>query len=173
VSDGEKRGLEDPASVETEPTALRSQLGALFILLPVFGVIWVLFRYLPAAGDWIGEKTDQVMERVETPGEVSEIPASEPAELSGIAAGTPVTVKSGDLVSFRQQILEQLSSAGRVEVRHLALSDDETRMVAALQLTEESGESRLVEVFFERDEFGRYLSTDDSPIGISLKLWSE
>lgn len=90
--------------------------------------------------------------------------------------GTSVGTEASDdsLAPFRRQILEQLGGPERVEVRHLARSDDGARMVAALRLSGEAGEAaRLVEVFFERDDFGRYLSTEDAPVESRLTLWPE
>lgn len=46
-------------------------------------------------------------------------------------------------------------------------------MVAALRVVDGEGEAELIEVFFERDEFGRYRSTMDAPIEEPLTLWSE
>jgi len=174
VSEDEHQGIEDPQSEEEERPPLKNQIVALLTLLPVVGVLWLLVEYLPAAGDWIGETVDGVVSVddkeeaenleeavVETEAVVPEVPVIE----AGIPRANPD--------SFRQQIVEQLGGVGRAEVRHLAVSDDETRLVAALEVTSPEGAKKLIEVFFERDEFGRYLSSDDSPVDTPLKLWAE
>lgn len=147
---------------------MKNQILALLTLLPVVGVLWLLIQYLPVVGDWMGETADKVVSGAEMV-ELSPQDEAKPAETPQPAL--PPERQSPDF--FREQIVEQLGGADRVEVRHLALSDDETRLVAALQLTDDEGGKELVEVFFERDEFGRYLSTDDSPVDHPLKLWAE
>lgn len=158
----------DPRPGAAEGAALKSQVGALVVLVLVFGAIWLLFRYLPAGGDWIAEKTGQV---------IGDAPAEEEGTeklLSTTVETETNAVPRGEIPgSYREQIVAQLGGPGRVEVRHLALSQDGTRMVAALQLTGEDGKKRLVEVFLEEDEFGRFLSAEDSPDGVALKLWSD
>jgi hypothetical protein len=74
---------------------------------------------------------------------------------------------------YRSQIVEQLGGPDRVELRHLAIADDGKKMVAALKVIDDDGNSRLIEIIFERDEFGRYLSTADAPVDEPLKLWKE
>ena len=74
---------------------------------------------------------------------------------------------------YRAQIVEQLGGPERAEVRYLALSDDSSEMVVSLKVTDAEGEEKLIEVFFERDNFGRYLSTGDSPLESQLTLWTD
>ncbi|MEM6279958.1 MAG: hypothetical protein AAF733_10800, partial [Verrucomicrobiota bacterium] len=73
---------------------------------------------------------------------------------------------------FKAQLAEQLGGEVVAEVRHLALSDDEARMVAAITW-KDGRQPPLVEIFFERDEFGRYLSTEDAPLEAPITLWAE
>ncbi|MEM7601040.1 MAG: hypothetical protein AAF357_06445 [Verrucomicrobiota bacterium] len=176
MSEEEKQIVEDPMEAEREPQPLKNQVGALLVLLVVFGAVWGLFKILPEVGDWIGDTADTVITKE---GEellpVSTVEPPPPAkESSPEREIDPVSTESPNQLDFyRQQIIEQLGGEEKVEVRHLALSQDETRMVVALKIKAVEAGSGLVEVFFEQDEFGRFLSTDDSPLDELLKLWSE
>ncbi|MEM1444394.1 MAG: hypothetical protein AAGF67_18760, partial [Verrucomicrobiota bacterium] len=144
--------------------------------------VWLLFQYLPLFGDWLGEKaddvvgtqTDEEIEEVQT-----EVPPPEPVaalvetETEQNPDGSPpIQAPDGKLGHFRSQLVEQLGGDSVVTVRHLALSDDESRMVAAIAW-KDGREPALAEIFFERDEFGRYLSSDDAAVKTQIKLWSD
>ncbi|MDF1862852.1 MAG: hypothetical protein P1U87_21730 [Verrucomicrobiales bacterium] len=154
-----------------DPPAPVEQLKAALVLIPALGILWLVIHYLPGFGDWMGKLSDQVV------GEVTAGGTSDEEEEGGKEESTPSTASPDSAPSpatdYRSQIVEQMGGPDRVEVRHLALADDEKKMVAALQVIDNEGNSRLIEVFFERDEFGRYLSTGDSPVDQPLKLWKE
>ncbi|MDF1656574.1 MAG: hypothetical protein P1U58_03110 [Verrucomicrobiales bacterium] len=173
MSEEENKVIEDPLTGESEPVSMMSQLGSLMILLVVSGAIWVLFKYLPAAGDWMGKAVDEVI-AIDEADEKEEKPSKPESggKSSGVSSDPPKD-SSVSMFSYREQIIEQMGGQDLVEVRHLAISDDKEKMVVALQVTDASGEKQLVEMFFERDEFGRYLSTADSPGETQLKLWAE
>jgi hypothetical protein len=172
---------------KTEKPGWKSQVLGLVTLLPVLGLLWLALTWTPKLGDWMGSKADWIlgeesMAEDETvgavPGETNPLLADPPGESTEPESGEkspPEKPGPGDsmVVGFRSQIVEQLGGAGRVEVRHLALSEDEARMVAALKLLDSDGKSELVEVFFEQDEFGRFHSVEYSPIEKPVKLWSE
>ncbi|MDF1826538.1 MAG: hypothetical protein P1U68_17980 [Verrucomicrobiales bacterium] len=169
----EDSNQEEP-SVSEEAAAdpgVKNQLLALFTLLPVLGLLWLLIQYLPAVGDWMGEAADKVV-GTEEPGDREDKASPSEPDIPVLASGT-VEATADTKGSYREQIVEQLGGSGTVELRHLAISDDREKMVAALELAEESGGKRLIEIFFERDEFGRYLSTEDSPLDFQIKLWGE
>ncbi|MGY8639704.1 MAG: hypothetical protein ACKVJU_01275 [Verrucomicrobiales bacterium] len=44
-------------------------------------------------------------------------------------------------------------------------------MIASLKITPESGDAKLIEVLFERDDFGRYISIEDSPLDTQITIW--
>ena len=163
-----------PSKAESEETASpKNQIVALLTLLPVLGILWLTMQYLPKFGDWMGAKADSVVKSVsgDTDSDSSgEAPAvsDDPGELED-----PVSSADTARAEFISQIVEQLGGERKVEVRHLAVSDDGERIVAALKLFEGTEGGRLVEVFFERDEFGRFHSSEDSPVSEKLVLWSE
>ncbi len=184
-----------PSKAESEETASpKNQIVALLTLLPVLGILWLTMQYLPKFGDWMGAKADSVVKSVsgdtdsdssgeapavsddpgelEDPGPSSEVVPVAPGRDSLSARG-PVSSADTARAEFISQIVEQLGGEGKVEVRHLAVSDDGERIVAALKLFEGTEGGRLVEVFFERDEFGRFHSSEDSPVSEKLVLWSE
>lgn len=177
---------ETPSSEDSkEPASPKNQLVALLTLLPVLGVLWLVMTYLPKFGDWMGDKADSVVQTV-TGDESSEATVVgdrvEPSEKAAPIEATVAAVaneRANNGVSllataeFKTQIIEQLGGSQKAEVRHLAISDDGERIVAALKLKSEDGGGSLVEVFFERDEFGRFLSTEESPIPDRLTLWGE
>ena len=163
-------------------TSTADQLKAVLVLIPVLGFLWLVIQYLPKAGEWIGDRTGQLLGSEESAGkgeDAEKEPAPEPGNRESEAAGSvsqaggkekkPPAANS----DYRSQIVEQLGGPDRAEVRYLALSDDASGIVASLKVTAENGEADLVEVFFERDNFGRYISTEDSPIDTKLTLWTE
>ncbi len=183
---------ESPTGVDSREQATpRNQMVALLTLLPVLGVLWLTMHYLPKFGDWMGEKADSVVSAVgveesEEEGDAVKVEVSqgsaaegEPDKVALEASGEALTlVKPGGMTEggtahFKSQIIEQLGGAEKVEVRHLAVSDDGERIVAALKLGKAPAGGGLVEVFFDRDEFGRFISTEDSPVSERLVLWSE
>lgn len=189
MSDQPKSAAEDPVEYKAgrpgdgdgpgkKEVSPKNQLVGLLLLLVVFGILWGIAKGMPLLNTWMDEKRVAIMEGESGAGEkeAAETPAPDPAMTQNDqSAPTPAVPQATALSTdrFRSQIIEQMGGAEKVEVRHLAISDDEKRMVAALRLAGEGGEARLIEVFFERDEFGRYLSTEDSPVDVPLKLWSE
>ena len=189
MSDQPKSAAEDPAEYKAgrpgdddgsgkKEVSPKNQLVGLLLLLVVFGILWGIAKGMPILNTWMDEKRVAIMEGESGAGEKenAETPAPAPAVAQNdnsapFPAAPQMVTPSTD--RFRSQIMEQMGGAEKVEVRHLAISDDEKRMVAALRLAGEGGEAELIEVFFERDEFGRYLSTEDSPVDVPLKLWSE
>jgi len=193
VSEPEK----DPETLSREdskePASPQNQLLALLTLLPVLGVLWLVMTYLPKFGDWMGAKADSVVQTVTgeksseeaAPVENEEVTVGDQVDLSEMAVPLDATVpdvanvrtnnEASLLVTaeFETQIIEQLGGPQRAEVRHLAISDDGERIVAALKLKSEDGGGSLIEVFFERDEFGRFLSSEESPVSGRLTLWGE
>lgn len=157
-----------------EVQSWQGKVGAMATLALVLGFLWLVFQYLPTASDWLAGKTTAVLVSEEEGKVDIELPVEPSKEvrvpLKEEKLRTPVRSASA-LDYFRTQLVEQWQGEGEMEVRHLALSDDETRMVAALQIRREE-EISLVEVYLERDEFGRYLSKDDSELGFSFKIWS-
>lgn len=188
---------ESPSAVELkEPASPKNQLVALLTLLPVLAVLWLVIQYLPKFGDWMGAKADSVVSAVSGEGGSSpdangpEGPSSQDESINAVAAlpaesGQSILKKSpieshGSVsdstpmkAGFEAQIIDQLGGSGKVAMRHLAISDDNERMVAALKINDESGGNDLIEVFFDRDEFGRFVSTEDSPVSEKLVIWSE
>ena len=172
-------GDRDSSGSQGADTDWKRSVGGLVLLIPVLGFLWVVLHYVPKLGDVMETAADRLVERgaaEEAPSEMEEngaLPEETPGK-GGSPGSDSVSAREGGslLGAFRAQIIEQLGGDG-VEVRHLALSDDETRMVAALRVVDGEGESELIEVFFERDEFGRYRSTKDAPMEEPLTLWSE
>lgn len=154
---------------------MKNQIIALLTLLPVLGILWLVVQYLPALGDWMGKAVDEVVTTDEASKNEDQEKPPEPdiGEKPFGVSSDPLQELSVSTTSYREQIIEQMGGADLAEVRHLAISDDQEKMVVALQITDTSGERQLIEVFFERDEFGRYLSTADSPVETQLKIWSE
>lgn len=162
----------------------KGQVKALLTLVPVLGVLWAIVHFLPKFTDW----TEKKMEGLNSDGAVavSEKPGSIPAGEGGIEAESleakveetaepVVSSASGELKEYLQlQLIEQLGGPEKIEVRHIALTEDETRMVAAVKIIEdEQGSHILREIYFERDEFGRYEPREDSEFAERLKLWSD
>ena len=196
MSETEKEPESPLSAAEGEPASPKNQLVALLTLLPVLGVLWLVMQYLPKLGDWMGDKAESVVgaatvgensdskadasveaapqenstDTVATPPSESGRPASIDSEASSHAL---VSESSAEKAGLKAQIIEQLGGSNNVEVRHLAISDDSERMVAALKINDDSGAGGLVEVFFDRDEFGRFISSGDSPVPEKLVLWSE
>lgn len=180
------------AGAPAEKPSVGEQVRALLILLPVFGALFLLFHYLPGIGDRIGAVADRVTtsDSDDRSGDESaewttDSDPSEPARapVEGAASdgetdrpGGGSRPDAGCLDSYRAQIVEQLGGPDRVEVRHLAASDDGARLVAAVRFGDGDGEGpgpRLLEIYFERDEFGRFLSEDSEFVDERLTLWSE
>jgi hypothetical protein len=159
-----------PAGIrKKDPPAPVEQLKAALVLIPVLGVLWLVVHYLPKFGDWMGAQTDRIVGEVRagnSSGKGARGPENVPSAASPDSASSPVP-------GYRSQIVEQLGGPDRVELRHLAIADDGKKMVAALKVIDDDGNSRLIEIIFERDEFGRYLSTADAPVDEPLKLWKE
>ncbi|MEM6280385.1 MAG: hypothetical protein AAF733_12965, partial [Verrucomicrobiota bacterium] len=61
MEEEENQRIEGPPSLEEEPQSVRSQLGALVVLLLVAGTVWLLFQYLPVFGDWLGGKANEIV----------------------------------------------------------------------------------------------------------------
>ncbi|MEM6915314.1 MAG: hypothetical protein AAF491_02015 [Verrucomicrobiota bacterium] len=178
MEEEEKQRIEGSPSLEEEPQSVRGQLGALVVLLLVAGTVWLLFQYLPVFGDWLGGKANEIVGReteVEKEGRETGISPPEPEiSLAEVPPdqSSPISASRGTLDHFRKQLVEQLGGDSVVVVRHLALSDEEDRMVAAIAW-KDGREPALAEVFFERDEFGRYLSSEGAVSDSEIKLWSE
>ncbi len=181
-----------PEVESKEPPSPKNQLVALLTLLPVLGVLWLLMQYLPKLGDWMGDKAgsmasavsgkenfplvainteEPVSEKNSTEGEIGSLvsDSKERADKGPLAPSDSTSQKE----SYRSQIVEQFGGAEKVEIRHLSVSNDSERMVVALKVHHESEDSALIEVFFERDDFRRYISSEDSPVPEKLVLWSE
>ncbi len=71
----------------------------------------------------------------------------------------------------RRVILDALGGDERVEVRHIAFSDDGEAMVAAVIFRDPDGTARPEEILFAKDQFGRYVSEGDAPIERTIKIW--
>lgn len=72
------------------------------------------------------------------------------------------------VTNARIQISKALGEKASVE--HVAFSRDDSTMVAAIRMTD-SGE--ILEIYFEMDEFGRYISVPDSPVDKEIKIWKK
>ncbi|MDF1741078.1 MAG: hypothetical protein P1U86_18090 [Verrucomicrobiales bacterium] len=175
---------ESPTGVDSQESAApKNQMVALLTLLPVLGILWLTMQYLPKFGDWMGEKADSVVSAVsgeESAGAPAKDSQGSPAEGGADETGlkpspkvSPVVKVASGTAEFKSQIIEQLGGIDKVEVRHLAVSDDGERIVAALKLGDGPAGGSLIEVFFDRDEFGRFISTEDSPVSERLVLWGE
>lgn len=155
---------------EKPEVSIKNQMLGLVLLLVVFGVIYLIMKGMPKMNEWIDTKRKAFVEGVEVPAVKS---SSEPEPGIPPAEVEVEEKKARPDPEYGAQIVEQLAGMGEVEVSHLAISEDETEMVAALRVEKEGSEARLFEVFFERDKFGRYISTPDSPVDVELKLWQE
>jgi len=172
--DQSEENQENEAATEEKPeVSMKNQLLGLVLLLLVFGVLYLVMQGMPKLTGWIDSKRVEIVggaekkieegtETAELEPELSEEPAAEVAEKK-------MPARSG----YAEQIVEQLADSGKVEVRHLAISDDETKMVAALRMEREGEKAKLFEIFFERDEFGSYISTGDAPVDTELILWKD
>lgn len=152
-----------------ESPGVKNQVVGLLILLPVLGAFWFLAQFLPQFGDWLGGTVESAVVD-DTPIEGAEAEV-EKHDLEEEAVPEEKDPSAGG--SFRDQIVEQLGGPDRAEVRHLAVSDDGSRMVVALKIFDEKGKGKLIELFFERDEFGRYLSEEDSPVETKITVWKD
>lgn len=151
-----------------ESPGVKNQVVGLLILLPVLGAFWFLAQFLPQFGDWLGGTVESAVgEQAAIEAKEAEVEKPDPEE-EEVPEKYP---RAGG--SFRDQIVEQLGGPDRAEVRHLAVSDDESRMVVALKIFDEKGKGKLIELFFERDEFGRYLSEEDSPVETKITVWKD
>ena len=96
----------------------------------------------------------------------AELNPASPAEVVAEASADPIPKDE-----VKSQILEAIGGAERGQVRHVSFSDDASKMIASLKMTPESGEAKLIEVIFERDDFGRYISSENSPLDTPIKIW--
>ena len=71
----------------------------------------------------------------------------------------------------RGQILEALGGPEKVVVKHVAISKDETSLVAAVIFQDAPPPQKLVEIYFEQDNYERYVSMPDSPVPNVIKIW--
>ena len=109
------------------------------------------------------------------------VPAASPGSNSGSVVNSPPAPanseakRNGDprVANAKQAILDALGGPEKVVVQHLAFSTDEKSMVAAVKLLNGQEAPELKEIFFEQDQFGRYVSTPDSPVGTVIKIWKE
>ena len=134
----------------------KDQAAGVLLLLIVAAGLWAFLKIVPAQLDRLmGGLTGGNGAGIESP--EKELPAA-PAGKSHAAAVVKEIPLS--LESAGRQIVEQLGGAGKVELRHLAFSDDGSRLAAALKESGEGGQ--LFEMIFERDEFGRFVADHDS-----------
>lgn len=148
----------------------------LAILLLALGILWSLAKYGPDGADWIGDRTRKVFGlTIDVEGSPESIDTVETRAMEEEKKGndaSPSSTRGGNedprVRGARNQISRALGEGFSVE--HVAFSRDDSAMVAALRLTD-SGE--ILEIYFEMDEFGRYVSVPDSPVDKEIKIWKE
>ncbi|MDF1751519.1 MAG: hypothetical protein P1U89_01970 [Verrucomicrobiales bacterium] len=182
----------EPESTGTarDPLEIKSVATGVMLLVAVCSVFWVIAKLGPIGADWLNVQTQKLtgIQAVspspssETTPEPAPEPAAEPKPEPVIPvappAAPPVTPpnptpppKLSHTESARQQIQEALGGPEKVVVRHIAISEDELSMVAAINFLESDNPKKLVEIYFTKDEFRRYKSTEDSPVDEEITVW--
>ena len=166
---GEK---EEEIPSKPDPFELKNHIRGISLLVVVCALLWILSKFGPGGADWVGNQTKALfgLEPVEEsprPREIKASKKSEPKEDPEVISSDP------RIANAKQTIVETLGGPDRVIVQHIAISSDEKTMVAALKLTDPDGTIRLEEIFFEQDDFGRYISTEDSPVKTVIKIWKQ
>ncbi len=182
------------------PPTMKNQVFGILVLIAVFGLLWLITKGMGPLGEFLGSGLSKTIGSVKVEGPV-ELKAEGESQTAGAGAieprpvpqakvrlikaplaeqnSEPDSVRSNSVDEtlpipedfVRQQIVETLGGDAKVEVRHLAFSDDVKRLIASVKLMSAGKEARLTEIIFERDEFGRYNSTENSPVDIPIKIW--
>ena len=145
------------------------------MLVVVCALLWTLSKFGPGGANWLGNQTKALF-GLEPPVESSTSPKTEPgkAKPREMADSKPeAMVGDQRIANAKKTIEETLGGPDQVIVQHVAISSDEKTMVAAVKLTNPDGSTRLEEIFFEQDDFGRYISTKDSPVTTVIKIWKQ
>ena len=173
---------DEPDSTKPDPFDLRNHVRGIVILVAVCVLLWTLSKYGPGGADWLGNQTKALfglkpsVTAVETkesePKKPDQIEPLNPKEKEKPEAKNEV-IGDPRIANATKTILETLGGPEKVIVQHVAISSDDTSMVAAIKLIEPDGTFRLEEIFFEQDDFGRYISAEDSPVEPVIKIWKQ
>ena len=164
-------GSEKP-SAEPDPFEIKNHIRGLLMLLVVAALLWGLSKFGPRGADWLGNQTKALFA---LKADEETIGVIETRQESPGVSNQNNDSSGGDskIAHAKKTIIETLGGADHVTVQHIAISGDEKTMVAAVKLIDPDGSDRLEEIFFEQDDFGRYISTKDSPVTTVIKIWKQ
>jgi hypothetical protein len=177
---------EEVTSVEEDPFDLKKATSGILVLVVVCSILWALSKFGPTGANWISSQTQQLLGIDSgTPVEVdipkpSEPIVAEPPEPPVLSTPQPVPVPEKGKVTgnpkidnARRQLIEALGGPEKALVKHIAISEDEKSMVAAVRFLQDDKPDEMLEIYFDKDNFGRYISAPDAPVDQEIKIWNE
>ncbi len=147
---------------------LKKNVGGIGVLIVICGILWLLSSFGPKGASWISNQTTELLGvNRQTAPAVSKVAEThtEAAKVMEMPGGT------SKIEIARAQILEALGGPEKVVVKHVAISKDEKSLVAGVIFLDAPTPTKLVEIYFDQDEFDRYISVPDSPVPQEIKIW--
>ncbi len=165
---------ETPESQTTEEVPPIEKVKGILLLLLVGAVLLLFLVFVPKWLDqYAGKITDGItgtidgamgaetgeQEEPDKADQKSESPEAD-SEKTDQAEGVAATKGGHSVASVKKQLTAALGGKERVEVRFVAIPEKQDKMVAALKGYDGEGGSRLFELFFDKDEYGRFVPAD-------------
>jgi hypothetical protein len=155
-----------------DPLELKKSLSGIAGLALICGFLWILSSLGPKGAKWISTQTTEILGVKEPPATPPDTaPSTQQPTQNQPSKENQEPAASSKIETARAQLLEALGGPEKVVVKHIAISQDEKALVAGVIYRDTPPPAKLVEIYFDQDEFNRYVSRPDSPVAQEIKIW--